>query len=89
MSMTRRERAAKEQIMKILKKEGYVTYAKLLSNFDVNLTTNPQFVDYIDLRTGVMVLNEGLDIEVILTCMLFLLKVTLDLQYTKTIINGK
>ena len=62
MSMTRREKAAKDEIMKILKKEGYVTYAKLLSNFDVNLTTNPKYVGYIDLRTGTMVLNEGLDI---------------------------
>ena len=63
MSMTRREKAAKDEIMKILKKEGYVTYAKLLSNFDVNLTTNPKYVGYIDLRTGTMVLNEGLDID--------------------------
>lgn len=61
--MTRREKAAKEEIMRRLKKEGYVTYAKLLSNFDVNLTTNPKFIGYIDLKTGTMVLNEGLDID--------------------------
>lgn len=62
-SMTAEEKAAKKEIIQILKKEGYGRYAKLLEHFFVNLTNNPNHIGYLDLRTGVMVLNRGLDID--------------------------
>lgn len=63
MAMTRLERFAKEELLDILSEEGYPTYARLLSNFDINLTEDPSVVGYMEPSKGRIVLNKGLDIE--------------------------
>lgn len=63
MSMTKLERRAKEEVLDILSKEGYPTYARLLNKFDVNLTADPGVVGYMEPDKGRIVLNKGLDIE--------------------------
>lgn len=63
MSMTNYERRAKQEILDILSKEGYPTYARLLNKFDVNLTSDPGVVGYMEPGKGRIVLNKGLDIE--------------------------
>ena len=47
--------------MKNLSKEGYPTYAKLLNEFDLNLTNNPSTVAFIEPAKGRIVVNRGLD----------------------------
>lgn len=63
MSMTKLEKLAKEEVLTILSEEGYPTYAKLLSKFEVNLTADPNVVGYMEPEKGRIVLNKGLDIE--------------------------
>lgn len=63
MSMTKLERLAKEEVLDILSKEGYPTYARLLNKFDVNLTSDPGVVGYMEPSKGRIVLNKGLDID--------------------------
>lgn len=63
MSMTRIERLAKEEVLTILNEEGYPTYAKLLNQFEFNLTSDPSVVGYMETDKGRIVLNRGLDIE--------------------------
>lgn len=63
MSMTKLERLAKEEVLTILSEEGYPTYAKLLSKFELNLTSDPGVVGYMEPAKGRIVLNRGLDIE--------------------------
>ena len=63
MSMTKLERLAKEEVLTILSEEGYPTYAKLLSKFELNLTADPGVVGYMEPAKGRIVLNRGLDIE--------------------------
>lgn len=67
MSMTRQERAAKNEILSILSQNGYPTYANLLDDFDINLTEDPGVVGYMLPSKGVIVLNKGLDIEQVST----------------------
>ena len=63
MSMTKMERMAKEEVLNILSEEGYPTYARLLNMFDVNLTSDPGVVGYMEPSKGRIVLNKGLDID--------------------------
>lgn len=61
MSMTRKEKASKWWIIKKLSKEGYVTYARLLENFDLNITDDPNVVAYMEPGKGRIVINSELD----------------------------
>lgn len=65
--MTRQERLAKNEILKVLSEDGYPTYANLLDDFDINLTDDPGVVGYMMPSKGVIVLNKGLDIEQVST----------------------
>ena len=67
MSMTREERFAKNEILRILSENGYPTYANLLDDFDINLTEDPGVVGYMEPSKGKIVLNRGLDIEQVST----------------------
>ena len=61
--MTKQEWLGKRQIMDILRKQGYPTYAYLLDFFDVHLTDNPNVIGALNLETGEIILNKGLDID--------------------------
>lgn len=67
MSMTREERIAKNEILRILAKTGYPTYASLLDEFDVNLTEDPGVIGYMKPDKGLIVLNRGLDLDQVST----------------------
>lgn len=67
MAMTKREQQAKSQVMSILGKQGYPTYAELLSLFDMHLTKDPNVVAYMVPNKAIIVINEGLDIEQVST----------------------
>ena len=67
MAITREEYLAKKQIMDILSKQGYPTYAHLLDLFDLNLTNDPNVVAYMIPNQGVIVLNRNLDIDQVST----------------------
>lgn len=59
--MTREEKFAKDFIQTKLSREGYPTYANLLSYFDLNLTERPDTIAYLDPSKGRIVVNRGLD----------------------------
>lgn len=61
MSMTREEKFAKQLIMTLLSEQGYPTYAKLLNEFDLNLTENPAVVAFMEPAKGRIVVNRGLE----------------------------
>ena len=70
--MTKREQAAKAQIMQKLYEAGYgsnsktgnkVTYTQLLQPFDIHLTSDPHTVAYCEMGRATIVVNENLDIE--------------------------
>lgn len=63
MGMTEREYRAKQEIRKILSKEGYPTYSYLIQDFDIHLTKDPSVIGYMEPGKGVICLNEGLDLE--------------------------
>ena len=63
MSMTKIERLAKEQVIEILQKSGYPTYARLFKLFDLNLTEDPSVIGYMEPGKGRIVLNSGLSIN--------------------------
>ena len=67
MAMTKREQQAKSQVMSILGKQGYPTYAELLSLFDMHLTKDPNVVAYMVPNKAIIVINEWLDIEQVST----------------------
>jgi hypothetical protein len=67
MAVTKEEYLAKKQIMDILSKQGYPTYAHLLDLFDLNLTNDPSVVGYMIPDKGVIVLNRNLDIDQVST----------------------
>lgn len=48
-------------IIKKLVREGYVTYAKLFENFDLNITNNPGVIAYMEPGRGRIVINSELD----------------------------
>lgn len=58
---------AKKQIVKILKNQGYPTYAWLLDPFDIYLTDDPNTVAYMIPNKAVIVVNELLDINQVST----------------------
>lgn len=60
MSMTAREQVAKTDLLWVLAKDGYKAYAKILQDFDVNLTKDPNVVAYTEIDKGRIVINEGL-----------------------------
>ena len=59
--MTKVEKASKQWIVNKLAKEGYVTYSRILQNFDFNLTDDPNTVGYMIPNKGVIVINKKLD----------------------------
>lgn len=65
--MTARDEAAKEQIVRKLRSEGYPTYARLFDLFDLNLTDNPNVVGYMLPGKAKIVLNENLSIDQVST----------------------
>lgn len=66
-TMTARDEAAKEQIVRKLRSEGYPTYARLFDLFDLNLTDNPNVVGYMLPGKAKIVLNENLSIDQVST----------------------
>ncbi len=67
MAMTAIELTAKNQIIRVLNKQGYPTYARLLDLFDVNLTTDPKVVGYMEPGRARIVLNRGLNMDQVST----------------------
>lgn len=63
MAMTKTEYYAKQQILQKLNEQGYPTYAKLLNEYDVNLTADPDVVGYTEVGRGRIVLNKNLKID--------------------------
>lgn len=61
--MTRKEQRAKQEIIRILQEEGYVTYARLFELFDLNLTKDPNVVGYMQPDKARIVINENLNID--------------------------
>ena len=66
-TMTARDEAAKEQIIRKLRSEGYPTYARLFDLFGLNLTDNPDVVGYMLPGKAKIVLNENLSIDQVST----------------------
>ena len=66
-TMTARDEAAKEQIIRKLRSEGYPTYARLFDLFDLNLTDNLDVVGYMLPGKAKIVLNENLSIDQVST----------------------
>lgn len=60
MGMTREEKITKEYIQTMLSKQGYPTYANIFSNFDLNLTDNPNVVGFMEPSKGRIVVNRNL-----------------------------
>ena len=58
---------AKNEIMKILREQGYPTYAKLVSHFDIYLTDDPNVIGYMVPDKAKIVLNAGLSINQVST----------------------
>ena len=58
---------SKEEILDILKDEGYPTYASILEDFDVNITNDPRVIAYLAPAEGKIVFNIGLDIDQVCT----------------------
>lgn len=63
MAMTKREFIAKDEIMRILAKSGYPTYARLLKDFEIHLTKDPEVIGYMIPDKGSITVNENLDIN--------------------------
>ena len=61
MSMTREEKAAKYFLSRVLSTEGYPTYAKIFSKFDLNFTNDPSVIAYMEPNKGRIVINRGVD----------------------------
>lgn len=58
---------AKRQIIKVLREQGYPTYARLLGYFDVYLTDDPKVVGYMIPGKAKIVLNQNLSINQVST----------------------
>lgn len=54
-------RDAKNQIIQMLRSQGYATYARLLQLFDVYLTDDPDTVAYMIPQKAAIVINENVD----------------------------
>ena len=66
MSITKRN-DAKNQIIDILNEQGYPSYSKLVSLFDIYLTDNPDVIGYMIPGKAKIVLNAGLNIDQVST----------------------
>lgn len=62
-----RSTAAREQITKKLRSQGYATYARLLNLFDVYLTEDPGIVAYMLPSKATVVINKNLNIDQVST----------------------
>lgn len=58
---------AKNEIIKILRKQGYGTYSKLLGYFDIFLTDDDNVIGYMIPNQAKIVLNKGLNIDQVST----------------------
>lgn len=58
---------AKSEIIKILRKQGYPTYARLVDFFDIYLTDNPEVIGYMIPDQAMIVLNKELNIDQVST----------------------
>lgn len=70
MKMSKLEQAAKNQIIDILNKQGYPTYAKLLDKLDVKLidtTKNPNDIAYLAVNQATIYFNPNLSINQVST----------------------
>lgn len=65
--MSPREKLAKDKIIKLLRREGRATYARLFNEFDFNFTSDPNVVAYMEPDKGRIVCNKGLDMSQIST----------------------
>lgn len=63
----RKSDPAKNQIIKILQKQGYPTYGRLVEYFDIYLTDDPNVVGYMLPGKAMIVLNEQLGISQVST----------------------
>lgn len=54
---------AKEEIINILREEGYATFARLADFFDIYLTDNPEVIGYMIPGKAAIVLNQDLSIS--------------------------
>ena len=63
MIMLKNEKNAKAAIMRFLAQQGYPRYASLLSYFDVNLTSDPDTIAYVENNRARIVLNKYLSLE--------------------------
>lgn len=63
MAMTKREYIGKEQIIRRLQQDGYPTYARLIKDFEIHLTKDPEVIGYMIPSKGVICVNENLDIK--------------------------
>lgn len=61
------EKAAKYQIIQVLRKQGYPTYAKLFDLFDLKLTDDPDVVGYMIPNKAIIVINKNLNINQVST----------------------
>lgn len=68
MSMTAREKRAKAAIIEQLGENGYGTYAKIFSNFDLHLTADPSVIANMRPNKGIITVNEGLLLEQVGVC---------------------
>ena len=59
--MTAQERRAKSYLIHLLSSNGYPTYAKILDKFDINYTSDPNTIAYMEPGKGRIVMNRGLD----------------------------
>ena len=59
--MTAQERRAKSYLIHLLSSNGYPTYAKILDKFDINYTSDPTTIAYMEPGKGRIVMNRGLD----------------------------
>ena len=58
---------AKAQIIKILREQGYPTYARLVDFFDIYLTDDPKVIGYMIPGKAKIVLNKDLNIDQVST----------------------
>lgn len=63
MGMTMREKRGRKEVQKLLAKQGYPRYAKLLNDFDFNITNNPNITAFIEYDKGRIVVNGTFDID--------------------------
>ena len=65
--MTLYEKRAKRLLKTLLMEQQYGTYAKIFNEFELNLTSDPNVVGYMEPDKGRIVLNSGLDMDQIST----------------------